>query len=118
MNNLLSTEIPPNIQLLQRVQNDIILAKTEDVSMSEFQFYLNPFTTLLPKHMYDCVLATDSLYGFTFQDDDLTKRAYVTHIAKNLCVSRIFLSLWAVNNKIRDAYVMKEIVTLCSAPQI
>jgi hypothetical protein len=79
MNDLSNANLPPNVQHLQRVQNDTPLpAETEEISAPAFGFTLKPFSTEC--NLRVPVSCNDTTFGFCLATDTATNRAYLSEI--------------------------------------
>jgi hypothetical protein len=89
MNDLATADLPPNVQHIQRVQNDTPLPpETDEISAPAFGFTLKPFST-------ECDLSIpvscdDSTFGFCLATDTATNCTYLSEIlpgstAEHLC---------------------------------
>ena len=106
MNDLPMADTPLNVQNLQRVDNGQPLPEEQNsVPTSQFELSINTFTYLLPVLLKCTPYYTDPTFGFTFQYDDLLKRAFVKTIQPKYPASEIFSNPKSTNNKLRGAFV-------------
>jgi len=67
--------VPPNVVHLQRAQNgEHLPAETEETSVDQFAFHLNPFSCTMVKGVQ--VTDDDPSHGLTLATDELNHRAY------------------------------------------
>jgi len=72
MNDLPPDLVPPNVVYLQRTQNgEPLPAKTEETSVDQFTFHLNPFSYTMVKGVQ--VTDDDPSYGLTLATDESDK---------------------------------------------
>jgi hypothetical protein len=106
MNDLPVDAIPPNVVHLQRTQQgDPLPADSQESSIDEFHFRLNPFAHTMTKHLQ--VRCRNPTFGLTIGADEVNNRAYITDIKRGSSASRLFSSHKATTNKIRYAYIVK-----------
>ena len=88
MNDLLPGLVPPNAVHLQRTQNgEPLPAETEETSVVQFAFHLNPFSHTVVKGVQ--VTDDDPSYGLTLASDELNHRAYVTDFKENSTADKL-----------------------------
>ncbi|MCE2996259.1 MAG: hypothetical protein LW863_11705 [Flammeovirgaceae bacterium] len=106
MNDLPFDSIPPNVQLLQRVQAGAPFpAELNETSIPTLDFSVNPFSrTFTKKLLKRC---NHPLFGLTISTDALNDRAYVSNVTRNSSASKMFSTHKAATNKIRGAYIVQ-----------
>ena len=104
MNDLPFSDTPPNVQHLMRSNNGAEFpAETAESSVEEFTFTNNPFSHTISRTLK--AGGKDETFGMEIATDELSNRAFVSHIKPNSRASKLFSSLKATNNKIRYAYI-------------
>ena len=107
MNDLPFAELPPNVQHLQRTDEDqpFPIEPTE-VDASSFDFYVEPFADVLHQRIQATASNRDPLFGLTLATDDLLKRTMVTAVKANSPVARLFRTHKAAKSKLIGSYIM------------
>ena len=88
MNDLPISDIPPNVQHLQRIEEgNPIPAETVETSIEEFHLYSNPFAHTLPVSLKakNCKNAN---FGMSVSTDEINNRAYVSAVKKNSSIQK------------------------------
>ena len=99
-------DTPPNVQHFQRFDNGQPLPKEQNFPPeSQFEFSISPFKDLLTVILKSTPSSPDPTFGFTFQYDDLLKKAFVNTIKHKYPASKIFSNPRSTNNKPRGSFV-------------
>jgi len=89
MNDLPPDLVPPNVVHLQRKQNgEPLPAETEETSVNQFTFHLNPFSYMMVKGVQ--VTDDDPSYGLTLASDELNHRAYISNAKENSTADKMY----------------------------
>ena len=105
MNDLPTSELPPNVVHLQRSENNIAMpAETKETSIDDFFFYVSPFEKLITTKL--TVQCDSPTFGLLIKNDDINGRAFLHEIEKKTSASNIFSSHKATRNKIRGSYII------------
>jgi len=104
MNDLPPDLVPPNVVQLQRTQDGQPLpAETQETSVQQFTFTLNPFSHALTKGI--TITCDDPTFGITMVYDKLKNQACVVYVKRNSSAANMFSSLKATLRKIKGAYI-------------
>jgi len=105
MNNLLPDLVPPNVVHLQRTQNgEPLPAETEETSVDQFTFHLNPFSYTMVKGVQ--VIDDNPSYGLTLASDELNHQAYVTDVKENSTVDKMYAMHKSTLKNVKGAYLV------------
>jgi len=106
MNDLPLADIPPNVQHLQRAEDDAPLPMDATETLTkDLQFFITPFANLHIKTMDTRSAGTDPTYGLIIRDDELMHRAFVFDIKAKSCASKLYTSLQGTRRHIKGAYI-------------
>jgi hypothetical protein len=107
MNDLPISDIPPNVQHIQRTDDGHRLTAERQYTYSKhFTFHITPFADLLHTTIRPTDADSDPTFGLEIRDDEILQRAYIGDVTPKSAASRLFSSLRATRNKIRGAYVI------------
>lgn len=106
MNDLPLEEVPPNVVHLQRTQFSVKLPIEKDFSsVPQFDIGSTPFFHTITRTMTDsCRHAT---FGLTIETDELTNRAYISHIRNQSSAAKLFSTPKSTNSKLRGSFLVK-----------
>ena len=105
MNDLPMADIPINVQHLEIVDNRLPLHEEQNfVHASQFELSMSHFTDILPVILKYTPYSSDIIFGFTLQNYDLLKRAFL-NTNKTPPASKISSSPISTNNNIRGDFV-------------
>jgi len=105
MNDLPPDLVPPNGVHLQRTQNgEPLPAETEETSVDQFTFHLNPFSYTMVKGVQ--VTDDDPSYGLTLATDELNHRAYVTNVKENSTADKMYATHKSTLKNVKGAYLV------------
>jgi len=105
MNDLPPDLVPPNVVHLQRTQNgEPLPAETEETSVDQFTFHLNPFSCTVVKGVQ--VTDDDPSHGLTLASDELNHRAYVTDVKENSTVDKMHATHKSTLKNVKGAYLV------------
>jgi len=105
MNDLPPDLVPPNVVHLQRTQNgEPLPAETEETSVDQFTFHLNPFSYTMVKGVP--VTDDDPSFGLTLASDELSHRAYVTDVKENSTADKMYASHKSTLKNVKGAYLV------------
>ena len=105
MNDLPTSEIPPNVVHLQRTTDGLpIPADAKETSMKDFCFYITPFQQTLTRKLQ--VTCNSPTFGLNLSEDETNGRVFLEDINKNSSASKLFSSHKATRNKIRGAFIV------------
>ena len=106
MNDLPSSELPPNVLHLQRIPdaNLTFLEDQYDSSTDTLDFHPNGYFTAHDKHVK--VTCTDKSYGFRFKTDYVTQRPFIHSILPNSSASSLCSSHHASLRKYLGSFVI------------
>jgi len=105
MNGLPPDLVPPNVVHLQRTQNgEPFPAETEETSVNQFTFHLNPFSYTMVKGAK--VTDDDPSYGLTLASDELNHRAYVTNVKENSTADKMYATHKSTLKNVKGAYLV------------
>jgi len=105
MNDLPPDLVPPNVVHLQRTQNgEPLPAETEETSVDQFTFHLNPFSYTMVKGVP--VTDDDPSFGLTLASDQLSHRAYVADVKENSMADKMYASHTSTLKNVKGAYLV------------
>jgi len=105
MNDLPPNLVRPNVVHLQRVQNgEPLPAETEETSVDQFTFHLNPFSYAMVKGVQ--VTDDDPSYALTLASDELNHRAYVTDVKENSTADKMYATHKSTLKNVKGAYLV------------
>jgi len=105
MNDLPPDLVPPNVVHLQHAQNgEPLPAETEETSVNQFAFHLNPFSCTVVKGVQ--VTDDDPSYGLTLATDKLNHRAYVTDVKENSTADKMHATHKSTLKNVKGAYLV------------
>ena len=106
MNDLPIADTPLDVQHLQIVNNGKHLPEEQTLPPeNQFEFYISPFTYLLPVLLKSTSYYKDPAFGFNFQYDDILKIYFVNTIKPKYPDSKISYKPLSTNNKLRGSLV-------------
>lgn len=106
MNDLPTSDIPPNVVHLQRLQDgQPFEAEADDVTIPPFKFKANPFSHTITKTLK--VNCNNQSYGFTVNTDVLNGRAFVQEIKDRSSAAKMYKSRTAAHRAIKLAYFVR-----------
>jgi len=105
MNDLPPNLMPPNVVHLQRTQNgEPLPVDTEETSVDQFTFHLNPFSYAMVKGVQ--VTDDDPSYGRMLASDELNHRAYVTDVKENSAADKLYATHKSTLKNVKGAYLV------------
>jgi len=105
MNDLPPNLMPPNVVHLQRTQNgEPLPVDTEETSVDQFTFHLNPFSYAMVKGVQ--VTDDDPSYGLMLASDELNHRAYVTDVKENSAADKLYATHKSTLKNVKGAYLV------------
>ena len=105
MNDLPPDLVPPNVVHLQCTQHgEPLPAETEETSVNQFTFDLNPFSYTMVKGVQ--VTDDDPSYGLTLASDELNHRAYVTDVKENSTADKMYATHKSTLKNIKGSYLV------------
>ena len=104
MNDLPISEIPPNVQQLQRSNDGNPIAQDkEDIDKNMLQFHTERFPEVITK----VIKTTHQLQQeIKVSEDSLSKRAFLSSIPQNSNLSKLFSSPKVARHKLQGAYLL------------
>jgi hypothetical protein len=105
MQDLTASEVPPNVKHLERLQNGEPLPTDalELTAPSDFDFSTKPFSTENDHTLK--IICADETYGFRFERDQFTNRAYITDILPNSTAATLASSFRTIQRKYVGAFI-------------
>ena len=104
MNDLPVTQIPPNVQQLQRSDdNERTPLDPQDIKADNLGFHITPFPVVITKTIKSKLGENP---GISVNEDTLSKRAYISKIHDKSPLSKIFSTLKAARHKLQGAYIL------------
>ncbi|MCE2995760.1 MAG: hypothetical protein LW863_09190 [Flammeovirgaceae bacterium] len=106
-NDVPITEIPPNVQHLQRARyGERLPTEQTETSIAPFECFVSPFSHTLTATVKVKASNASPTFGFNLNTDALNDRVYVKSISPTSSAAAIFGRPKSTNNKIRGAYII------------